>query len=56
MIEIECLDTQSTTQAKDRLIHWLETFGHTSVSHGFEFNRVGKVQFFTEAVEVETKL
>lgn len=32
---------EGTRQAQDRLHRWLETYGHTSVSHGFRFVEVG---------------
>lgn len=34
---------QSEAKARERLHHWLETFGHTSVSHGFAFITTEKV-------------
>lgn len=37
VVEIECLDKQSHTEAQDRLVRWLETYGYTSPGHGFEF-------------------
>lgn len=40
VIEIECLDKQSHTEARDRLVRWLETYGYTSPGHGFEFSSV----------------
>lgn len=43
IVEIECLDPQGSHQAESRLLRWLETFGHTSVGHGFEFFKVGRV-------------
>jgi hypothetical protein len=43
VIEIECHDTQGSHEAEDRLLRWLETFGHTSVGHGFEFFMVGRI-------------
>lgn len=41
-IEIETLDRQGTRAAQDRVLRWLETFGHTSPGHGFEFVSVGR--------------
>lgn len=41
VVEIECLDAQGQRQAQDRLHGWLETFGFTACSHGFEFKTVG---------------
>jgi hypothetical protein len=29
--------TENKMHARDRLHRWIETYGHTSVSHGFEF-------------------
>lgn len=43
IVEIKCDDMQGAHDAEDRLIRWLEAFGHTSVSHGFEFFMVGRV-------------
>lgn len=42
-VEIECLDVQGSHDAEDRLIRWIETFGHTALGHGFEFFSVGRV-------------
>ena len=43
VVEIECLDTQGAHQAEDRLLRWLEIYGHTASGHGFEFFSVGRV-------------
>ncbi|MCK1671042.1 hypothetical protein [Bradyrhizobium sp. 150] len=32
---------EGTRQAQNRLLRWLETYGHTSVGHGFDFLSVG---------------
>jgi hypothetical protein len=40
-VQIECLDAQTKSDAKKRVLSWLETFGHTASSHGFEFLKVG---------------
>lgn len=37
---IETLDPQSLSQARNRVLRWLETFGHTAVNHGFEFTQM----------------
>ena len=37
VVEIECLDSQGMTEAVSRLHEWLEAFGHTACSHGFDF-------------------
>lgn len=37
LIEIDCADPQGREAAADRVNGWLETFGHTACSHGFEF-------------------
>lgn len=42
IVEIECLDAQGLKSAEDRLTAWLETFGHTACSHGFEFKSVSR--------------
>ena len=42
-VEILCLDAQGQRQAQDRLHRWLETYGHTAPSHGFEFKTVGVI-------------
>lgn len=39
-VKIECLDPQTNAEARDRLQGWLETFGHTACSHGFEFQEI----------------
>jgi hypothetical protein len=41
VVEIDCLDAQGQRQAQNRLLRWLETFGHTAVGSGFEFKSVG---------------
>ena len=43
IVEIECDDTQRSHEAEDRLMRWLETFGHTSGGHGFTFFKVGRI-------------
>lgn len=43
VVEIECLDRQGSHEAEDRLLRWLETYGHTAPSHGFEFFTVGRI-------------
>lgn len=43
VVEIECLDVQGSHAAEDRLLRWLETYGHTAPSHGFEFIDVGRI-------------
>lgn len=43
VVEIECLDTQGSHQAEDRLLRWIETFGPTSTNHGFEFFYIGRI-------------
>lgn len=40
VVKIECLDPQGSRQAAARVKAWLETFGHTAPSHGFEFVEV----------------
>lgn len=40
VIEIECYDPQARRAARDRLHRWIEAFGHTSPSYGFEFAAV----------------
>jgi len=42
-VEIDCHDVQGSHEAEDRLIRWLETFGHSSVGHVFEFFMVGRI-------------
>ena len=42
-VEVLCLDPQGQRQAQDRLHRWLETFGHTAASFGFEFRSVGVI-------------
>jgi hypothetical protein len=37
VLEIKCFDLQEQKKAQDRLIRWLETYGHTAAGHGFEF-------------------
>ena len=37
MLEIDCLDAQGREPATDCVHRWIETFGYTSSSHGFEF-------------------
>jgi hypothetical protein len=49
VVEIECHDAQGSHQAEDRLLDWLETYGHTSVSHGFDFLTVRRVAKKTNA-------
>lgn len=41
VIEIMCDDAQGQRQAQDRVHGWLETFGYTASSHGFQFVTVG---------------
>lgn len=41
VIDILCDLSEGQRQAQDRLHHWLETFGFTASSHGFEFISVG---------------
>lgn len=36
-IVVHLNDSASDASACQRVHNWLETFGHTSVSHGFEF-------------------
>lgn len=43
IVEIECDDAQGSRQAQDRLIRWIETFGHTAPSFGFDFFNVGRI-------------
>lgn len=42
-IEIETDLTEGAHAAEDRLIRWLETFGHTSSSFGFRFFSLGRI-------------
>lgn len=37
ILEVECLDAQSPKAARDRVLRWIETNGHTSPGHGFTF-------------------
>jgi len=37
LIRMRTDDRQDKDAARQRLHNWLETFGHTSVSHGFDF-------------------
>jgi len=39
-VRISTLDPQSLPKARNRLLRWLETYGHTAPSHGFEFEYV----------------
>lgn len=41
-VDIETDDLQSAKEGGDRLLRWLETYGHTSVSHGFSFISIGE--------------
>ncbi len=41
VVEILCDDALGQRQAQDKLHNWLETFGHTASSHGFQFVTVG---------------
>lgn len=41
VIEIQCDDSEGQRQAQDRVHGWLETFGYTASSHGFEFVSIG---------------
>lgn len=41
VIEIDCLDAQGQRQAQNRVLRWLEIYGHTSPGHGFDFRTVG---------------
>lgn len=41
VIEILSDDPEGQRQAQDRLHRWLETFGHTASSFGFQFVSVG---------------
>jgi hypothetical protein len=43
VVEIDCDDVQGPREAEDRLLRWLETFGHTAPGHGFEFFTVGRI-------------
>jgi hypothetical protein len=36
-VSIECDDPQGAQAAKDRLMRWIATFGHTAAGHGFAF-------------------
>lgn len=38
-VQIKVDDRQSAAQAAQRVHRWLETFGHTAPSFGFEFLR-----------------
>lgn len=38
-VQIKVDDRQSAAQAAQRVHRWLETFGHTAASFGFEFLR-----------------
>lgn len=42
-VEIFCDLRCGQRQAQDRLHRWLETFGHTAPSLGFEFRTVGRI-------------
>jgi hypothetical protein len=41
LVTIETDDAEPIDKATERLHGWLETFGHTAVSHGFEFIETG---------------
>lgn len=41
LVVIKTDDAESMDKAAERLHGWLETFGHTSTSHGFEFVETG---------------
>jgi hypothetical protein len=41
LVVIKTDDVESMDKAAERLHGWLETFGHTSASHGFEFIETG---------------
>jgi hypothetical protein len=43
VVEIDCFDVQGSREAEDRLLSWLETFGHTAPGHGFNFFTIGRV-------------
>jgi len=42
-VEIECVEVQGSHAAEDRLLRWIEHFGHTAQSFGFEFFSVGRI-------------
>lgn len=42
-VEIEFDDSIGSRLAQAKLIHWLETFGHTAPSFGFEFLQVERL-------------
>lgn len=43
-VVIRCNDAQSEASARERLHGWLETFGHSASSHGFEFLETAPVK------------
>jgi len=43
VVHIKTHDRQDKQEAHDRLYRWLETFGYTSIRHGFEFIEVMQV-------------
>jgi len=43
VVEIDCLDVQGSHAAEERLLRWVEHFGHTAPSFGFEFFSVGRI-------------
>jgi hypothetical protein len=54
VIEIECLDAQSGKQARERLVRWIEFYGHTTSSHGFDFTSVAGRRYDDEITKVKT--
>lgn len=40
-VDILCYDSKGQRQAQDMLHGWLEHYGHTATSFGFEFKTVG---------------
>jgi hypothetical protein len=52
-VEILCDQPEGACQAANRVQEWLETFGHTDCSHGFEFLSVGVAPRKTSSDEHE---
>lgn len=48
IVEVECFDAQGSREAENRLLRWIETYGHTSTGHGFEFSKMSLVQDCTK--------
>lgn len=52
-VQIETDEGMSMTDANRKVQRWLETFGHTACSHGFEF--IGVVRISAKIVTEELK-